>query len=69
MTADFREGDAVTWKSPQGTVEGTVVEKLTTPTDIKGHHVAASQDHPEYRVKSDRTGAEAAHKPDALTKR
>jgi len=42
-------------------------KKLTSPTDIKGH-VAASEDNPEYLVESDKTGKEAAHKPDALKK-
>ena len=66
MSETFKKGDAVTWKSPQGTIHGTVEKKLTDPTDIKGHHVAASSDNPEYLVKSDRTGAEAAHKPSSL---
>ena len=65
----FKKGDKVEWHSAGDTVQGTVVEKLTEPTDIKGHHVAASEDNPEYLVKSDKTGAEAAHKPGALTKR
>jgi hypothetical protein len=43
-------------------------KKLTSPTDIKGHHVAASEENPEYLVVSDETGAEAAHKPSALRK-
>ncbi len=67
--ADLKKGDSVEWHSSQGTIEGKVVKKLTTPTDIKGHHVAASDDNPEYLVKSDRTGAEAAHKPTSLTKK
>jgi hypothetical protein len=49
-------------------VRGTVKKKLTAPTDIKGHHVAASEENPEYLVVSDETGAEAAHKPSALSK-
>ena len=69
MATDFKKGDAVTWHSPQGTINGVVVERLTTPTDIKGHHVAASKDHPEYLVKSDATGALAAHRADALTRK
>lgn len=68
MTKDLKPGDHVEWKSSQGTIEGTVEKKQTTPTDIKGHHVAASKDNPEYIVKRDKTGAEAAHKPDALKK-
>ena len=49
-------------------VLGRVVRKQTTPTTIKGHKVAASKENPEYIVKSDETGALAAHKPDALRK-
>jgi hypothetical protein len=45
-----------------------VKKKLTSPTDIKGHHVAASKDNPEFLVISDKSGAEAAHKPEALKK-
>jgi len=66
MADPFKKGDRVEWKSTQGTVKGVVKRKLTEPTDIKGHHVAASDDNPEYLVESDRTGKEAAHKPEAL---
>lgn len=68
MTKTFKAGDKVQWHSPQGTVTGTVKKKLTAPTDIGGHHVAASGDNPEYLVVSDKTGAQAAHKSAALTK-
>jgi len=68
MTHEFKVGDKVQWHSPQGTVHGTIKKKLTSPIDIKGHHVAASADNPEYLVVSDKTGAEAAHKPAALKK-
>jgi hypothetical protein len=34
-----------------------------------GHHVAASADEPEYLVQSSKTGAQAAHKPDARKKK
>ena len=68
MTNEFKAGDKVEWNSPQGTVQGKVKKKLTSPTEIKGHEVAASKDNPEYLVVSDKTGAEAAHKPDALKK-
>ena len=68
MSDAFKNGDKVQWQSSQGTVHGTVKKKLTAPTDIKGHHVSASADAPQYLVESDKTGAEAAHKPDALKK-
>lgn len=66
MTEEFKKGDKVKWNTAQGETTGKIGKKLTSPTDIKGHHVAASKDNPEYFVKSDKTGKEAAHKPDAL---
>lgn len=68
MSNSFKRGDKVEWHSSQGSVQGTVKKKLTSPTDVKGHHVNASPDDPQYLVKSDKTGAEAAHKPDSLKK-
>ena len=65
MADEFKKGDKVEWHGP-GKVKGEVEKKLTEPTDIKGHHVAASKDNPEYLVKSDKTGKEAAHKPESL---
>lgn len=64
----FRAGDKVRWNHSQGTSAGKVVRKLTLPTKIKGHRAAASADHPEYLVESDRTGARAAHRPQELRK-
>ena len=68
VTEELKKGDKVEWKTPQGKTSGEVIEKLTSPTEIKGHHVAAREDNPEYLVKSDKTGKEAAHKPEALEK-
>jgi hypothetical protein len=68
VTEELKKGDKVEWKTPQGKTTGEVIEKLTSSTEIKGHHVAASEDNPEYLVKSDKTGKEAAHKPEALEK-
>lgn len=64
----FKAGDTVKWDHSQGTTKGKVVKKITTPTRIKDHEVAASPDNPEYIVESDTTGARAAHKPEALRK-
>jgi Hypervirulence associated proteins TUDOR domain len=63
---EFKKGEKVEWQSSQGKVAGSVREKLTHPIEIKGHHVAASKDNPEYLVESDRTGKESAHKPESL---
>ncbi|MEO1300475.1 MAG: DUF2945 domain-containing protein [Cyanobacteria bacterium J06636_16] len=56
------------WNTSQGKTIGKVVKKLTSSTEIKGHTVSASKEAPQYLVESDKTGAQAAHKPDALSK-
>ena len=68
MADNLKKGDHVAWDTSQGKTEGVVEKKLTSPTDIKGHHVAASTDNPEYLVVTDGSHKEAAHKPDELTK-
>ncbi|MEH2233637.1 DUF2945 domain-containing protein [Nostoc sp.] len=68
MAEEFKKGDRVEWNTSQGKTTGKVVKKLTSPTDIKEHHIAASEDNPEYLVESDKTGKQAAHKPNALKK-
>jgi hypothetical protein len=65
----FKAGDKVEWDSSGGHSTGKVVKKLTSPTQIKGHKVAASKESPEYLVRSDKSGKEAAHRPDALKKK
>ena len=67
MTKELHKGDKVSWKSHGGTAHGKVVRKTTSPTEIKGHKVAASKDNPEYIVETNE-GKRAAHKPGALTK-
>ena len=64
----FKAGDTVKWDHSQGTTQGKVIKKVTSPTKIKGHKVAASKNNPEYIVQSDKTGAKAAHKPTELRK-
>ena len=65
--ADLKPGDKVEWDSSGGHSVGKVVKKVTKPTQIKGHKVAASPDNPEFIVKSDKGGT-AAHKPGSLKK-
>jgi len=64
----FRKGDRVEWETSQGTTRGRVEKKLTSPRKIKDHEVAASAANPEYLVTSEKTGKQAAHKPEALKK-
>lgn len=68
MAEKLKKGDAVEWETAQGKTSGTIKKKLTEPIDIKGHHVAASKENPEFLVESNKTGAQAAHKPESLTK-
>jgi hypothetical protein len=47
-------------------VKGTVEKKITDDEEAAGRKVCASKEDPQYRVISDKTGADAVHKPDAL---
>lgn len=67
MTKALKSGDKVSWKSHGGEAHGTVVKKITSPTKIKSHKVAASPDNPEFIVETGE-GKRAAHKPGALTR-
>lgn len=68
MTKEFKAGDHVEWDYSSGPIKGEVVKKLTSKTHIKGHVAKATKDDPQYMVKSDKTGAKAAHKPEELRK-
>jgi Hypervirulence associated proteins TUDOR domain len=68
MAEELKPGDKVPWDSSGGHSVGKVVRKQTTPARIKGHKVAASRDNPQYIVRSDKSGKEAAHKPGELKK-
>ncbi len=50
MAEKFKKGDKVEWETPQGKTAGTIEKKLTAPVDIKNHHVAASEENPEFLV-------------------
>ena len=63
---DFEKGDRVTWSSHGQTVHGKVEGRITSRTEAAGRTVDASKEDPQYRVKSDKTGREAVHKPEAL---
>lgn len=67
MAKDLKKGDHVSWKSHGGEAHGKVVKKITAPTKIKSHKVAASKDNPEFIVETDE-GKRAAHKPSALNR-
>jgi hypothetical protein len=62
-------GDHVEWNTSQGKTTGRVKKKLTAPTQIKTHKVAASKENPEYLVETDKSRKLAAHKPSGLKKK
>ena len=69
MSDDFKKGDEVQWNSHGSKAEGTVEKKITSDTKAAGRQVRASDDDPQYLVKSEKSGGEAVHKPSALEKR
>jgi hypothetical protein len=71
---EFKKGDKVEWNTPQGKTSGTVKKKITGTERVgnsgqKGTEVKGSKDDPRYLVESDKSGKEAAHKGDSLTKK
>ncbi|WP_134738057.1 DUF2945 domain-containing protein [Nocardioides sp. 503] len=66
---ELSKGDRVEWKSHGGTAEGKVEKKITEDTHAAKRDVKASEDDPQYLVKSDKSGGEAVHKPGALKKK
>ena len=65
---DYKINDRVSWNSPQGRVQGTVLKKLTSNSEYEGLQVTATVDEPRYVVKSSSTCKVAAHKADGLNK-
>ena len=70
MTAktSLKPGDKVKWSTPQGETHGTVVKKVKGTEKAGGHEAKASAADPQFRVKSDKSGKEAIHHPEALKK-
>ena len=63
---NLRKGDDVTWRSHGQVVHGTVEKKITERGHEAGRTVDASPEEPQYKVRSDKTGRDAVHKPGAL---
>ena len=68
VAENLRKGDDVTWQSHGQTVHGSVEKKITADTEAAGRTVRADTDDPQFLVTSEKTGKQAVHKPDALTK-
>ncbi|SNR65802.1 DUF2945 domain-containing protein [Blastococcus mobilis] len=63
---EFSTGDRVTWKSHGSEAGGTVERKITSDTEASGRTVRASEDEPQYEVRSEKSGRTAVHRPEAL---
>ena len=68
MTEDLEKGDRVTWRSHGGSARGEVLRKVTEDTHLAGRDVRASEDDPQYLVRSEKSGGEAVHRRSALRK-
>jgi hypothetical protein len=66
MAKRFEIGDHVRWNSEAGWVSGTIIAVHTEDFDYKGHTHRASEDDPQYEIKSDKTDHIAAHKGSTL---
>jgi hypothetical protein len=66
MPKTFKRGDRVQWNSEAGIVRGVIIKKITSNVRIKGYVHHASQDAPQYLIKSDKTEHVAIHKGQAL---
>ena len=67
MAQNLEQGERVKWNTPQGETLGKVKKKLTSSTEVGGQKVNASEDDPRYLIESEKSGKEAAHKPDSLS--
>jgi hypothetical protein len=68
MTHKFKVGDHVSWNSEAGHVSGKIIKVHTSNFQYKGYTHHASEDDPQYEIKSDKTDHIAAHKGSALKK-
>ncbi len=68
MTTRFEVGDHVRWNSEAGHVSGHITKVRTSDFDYKGYTHHASEDDPQYEIKSDKTDHSAVHKGTALSK-
>ncbi|MEH0934934.1 DUF2945 domain-containing protein [Micromonospora psammae] len=63
---EFQTGDHVSWASHGGRAYGVVKDKITERTHVRGRTVNASPEDPQYRIRNDHSGRDAAHRPEVL---
>jgi hypothetical protein len=67
MARTFKVGDHVSWNSEAGRVRGRIVRVRTMDVNYKGYIHHATEDDPQYEIKSDKTDHVALHKGRALS--
>lgn len=67
MKTKFKVGDHVSWNSEAGRVSGIITRVHTKDYNYKGYTHHASDEDPQYEIKSDKSDHIAAHKGSALT--
>lgn len=68
MVHAFKVGDHVIWNSEAGPVSGRVMKVHTKNIVYKGYTHHASDDEPQYEIRSDKSDHIAMHKGSALKK-
>lgn len=66
MSSSFKVGDHVRWNSEAGYVSGVIIKVHKKDFNYKGYTHHATEDDPQYEIKSDKTDHIAAHKGKAL---
>jgi hypothetical protein len=66
--AEFKKGDKVRWSSHGGEAVGVVEDVITEETEAGGRTVKASEDEPQFLVRSEKSGGTAVHKAGALSR-
>ncbi len=66
MRRMYKRGDHVEWNSEAGLVRGVILNRITSDIRVKGYVHHASEDEPQYLIKSDKTDHVAIHKGRAL---
>lgn len=66
MKTKFKIGDHVTWNSEAGHVSGTIIKIHKQDFQYKEYTRHASEQDPQYEIKSDKTDHIAVHKGTAL---
>ena len=68
MKHEFKVGDHVEWNSEAGYVRGRIKKKVASAMKFETYTVRASEEEPQYLIKSDKTDHLAMHKGAALKK-